>query len=80
MAAGAAVDAVDVEENRGARPIELRLVPDNAIKGKLIDTEGRVERFTKRFGVQTIEGRKKQATANKEAKVKGKTKKAGATA
>src|SRR2546423_13158278 len=35
---------------------------------KLIDTEGRVERFTKRFGVQTIEGRKKQAPANKEAK------------
>ena len=25
---------------------------------KLIDTEGRVERFTKRFGVQTVEGRK----------------------
>jgi large subunit ribosomal protein L31 len=35
---------------------------------KLIDTEGRVERFTKRFGVQTAEGRKKQATANKAAK------------
>ena len=37
---------------------------------KLIDTEGRVERFTKRFGAQTAEVRKKQADANKAAKVK----------
>jgi large subunit ribosomal protein L31 len=43
---------------------------------KLIDTEGRVDRFMKRFGTQTIEGRKKQAAANKAAK----TKKSGATA
>ena len=35
---------------------------------KLIDTEGRVERFTKRFGAQTTEGRKAQVTANKAAK------------
>ena len=35
---------------------------------KLSDTEGRVERFTKRFGAQTIEGRKAQATKNKAAK------------
>jgi large subunit ribosomal protein L31 len=49
---------------------------------KLIDTEGRVERFTKRFGAQTAEGRKRQATANKAAKTAkaGKGKKAGATA
>ena len=51
---------------------------------KLIDTEGRVERFTKRFGAQTIEGRKKQATANKAAKATkaktGKAKKRGAAA
>jgi large subunit ribosomal protein L31 len=40
---------------------------------KLIDTEGRVERFTKRFGSQTSEGRKAQATAAKAAKAtKGK--------
>jgi large subunit ribosomal protein L31 len=45
---------------------------------KLIDTEGRVERFTKRFGAQTAEGRKKQATVNAAAKTKGK--KTGATA
>ena len=32
---------------------------------KLIDTEGRVERFTKRFGVQTVEGRKAAAAAAK---------------
>jgi large subunit ribosomal protein L31 len=41
---------------------------------KLIDTEGRIERFTKRFGAQTAEARKKQATATKAAKA-GKTKK-----
>jgi large subunit ribosomal protein L31 len=35
---------------------------------KLIDTEGRVERFTKRFGAQTTEGRKAQVTKNKVAK------------
>jgi large subunit ribosomal protein L31 len=33
---------------------------------KLIDTEGRVERFTKKFGVQTSESRKKAAKAKKE--------------
>jgi large subunit ribosomal protein L31 len=37
---------------------------------KLIDTEGRVERFTKRFGAQTAQGRKTQAAANKAAKAK----------
>jgi large subunit ribosomal protein L31 len=46
---------------------------------KLIDTEGRVERFTKRFGAQTAEGRKKQATANKAATA-SKTSKARKTA
>ena len=45
---------------------------------KLIDTEGRVERFTKRFGAQTLAGRKQQTAANKDAKTKGK--KTGATA
>ena len=30
---------------------------------KLIDTEGRVERFTKKFGVQTSESRKQAAKA-----------------
>ena len=34
---------------------------------KLIDTEGRIERFTKKFGVQTSESRKKAARAKKEA-------------
>ena len=34
-------------------------------KQKLIDTEGRVERFTKRFGAQSAESRR---TAGKEAK------------
>ena len=44
---------------------------------KLIDTEGRVERFTKRFGAQSVQGRKEQTKANKAAKTKGK--KAAAT-
>ncbi len=33
---------------------------------KLIDTEGRVERFTKKFGAQTVESRKQKAKAKKE--------------
>jgi large subunit ribosomal protein L31 len=40
---------------------------------KLIDTEGRVERFTKRFGAQTTE-------AHKESTKKAKAKKAAAEA
>jgi large subunit ribosomal protein L31 len=35
---------------------------------KLIDTEGRVERFTKRFGTQTTAGVKKQVATNKTTK------------
>ena len=35
---------------------------------KLIDTEGRVERFTKRFGTQTASGRKAATAATKTAK------------
>ena len=34
---------------------------------KLIDTEGRVERFTKKFGAQTAASRKSAATAKKSA-------------
>ena len=44
---------------------------------KLIDTEGRVERFTKRFGAQSAETRKtaeKVAKAAKASAAKGKTK------
>ena len=33
---------------------------------KLVDTEGRVERFTKRFGAQTSESRKAAAKAKKQ--------------
>ena len=52
---------------------------------KLIDTEGRVERFTKKFGAQTAEQRKTAATAAKAAKAKTtgatkRTKKTTATA
>jgi large subunit ribosomal protein L31 len=35
---------------------------------KLIDTEGRVERFTKKFGTQTVEQRKTAAKAVKVAR------------
>ncbi len=42
---------------------------------KLIDTEGRVERFTKRFGTQTAAARKEAVKATKAAKA---TKKAPA--
>ena len=35
---------------------------------KLIDTEGRVDRFTKKFGAQTVEQRKVAAQAAKDAK------------
>ena len=35
---------------------------------KLIDTEGRVERFTKKYGAQTSESRKTAAAAAKKAK------------
>lgn len=42
---------------------------------KLIDTEGRVERFTKKFGAQTLEGRK-AAAAEAKAKKVAKSKKA----
>ena len=48
---------------------------------KLIDTEGRVERFTKRFGAQTTEARKaatKAASAAKTAAKKGKSSPASA--
>ena len=41
---------------------------------KLIDTEGRVDRFTKRFGSQSVETRK---TADKAAKAAKATKAAG---
>ena len=36
---------------------------------KLVDTEGRVERFTKRFGAQTSESRKQAEKAGKAKKV-----------
>jgi large subunit ribosomal protein L31 len=51
---------------------------------KLIDTEGRIERFTKRFGTQTLEERRKSAAATKAAAKASKTPKpktkAGASA
>ena len=40
---------------------------------KLIDTEGRVERFTKKYGAQTAEQRKTAAKAAKAAKKTTKT-------
>lgn len=40
---------------------------------KLVDTEGRVERFTKKFGAQTVEGRKAAAAAAAKGKKTGKS-------
>ena len=37
---------------------------------KLVDTEGRVERFTKRFGAQTSESRKQAAKATRQTQTK----------
>ena len=37
---------------------------------KLIDTEGRVDRFTKKFGAQTADARKTAAKAKKDAAAK----------
>jgi large subunit ribosomal protein L31 len=37
---------------------------------KLIDTEGRVDRFTKKFGAQTVEKKKTADKAAKDAKAK----------
>jgi large subunit ribosomal protein L31 len=47
---------------------------------KLIDTEGRVERFTKRFGTVTAADRKKMDKDNKAAKATKSPKKAAAQA
>ena len=44
---------------------------------KLIDTEGRVDRFTKKFGAQTSEQRKTAAKAKKVTAAKTAKKKAG---
>ena len=49
-------------------------------KQKLIDTEGRVERFTKRFGTVTAADRKKMDKDNKAAKAVKSPKKAAANA
>ena len=45
---------------------------------KLIDTEGRVDRFQKKFGAQTVEKRKVAAKAAKETKAKSAKGKAAA--
>lgn len=39
---------------------------------KLVDTEGRVERFTRKYGAQTVAGRKAATAAAKAAPAKGK--------
>jgi large subunit ribosomal protein L31 len=42
-------------------------------KQKLLDTEGRVERFTKKYGAQTVESRKTAAKTTKTAAKKATT-------
>ena len=71
-------------KTRSTKP-ELHLEICNAChpfftgRQKLIDTEGRVERFTKRFGAQSVEAHKTAAKASKAAKAAApKSKRAGA--
>ena len=75
-------------KTRSTKP-ELHLEICNAChpfftgRQKLIDTEGRVERFTKRFGAQSADARKAATKAAKATKAAAATKggrKAGATA
>ena len=72
-------------KTRSTKP-ELHLEICNAChpfftgRQKLIDTEGRVERFTKRFGAQSVEGRKAQTRRPNKAAKTPKAKKAGASA
>ena len=47
---------------------------------KMIDTEGRVDRFTKRFGAQSAAAIKEASKANKAAKAAKTTKKSSASA
>ena len=72
-------------KTRSTKP-ELHLEICNAChpfftgRQKLIDTEGRVERFTKRFGTQTATARKEATKAAKTAKAAKTTKKTRANA
>jgi len=67
-------------KTRSTKP-ELHLEICNAChpfftgRQKLIDTEGRAERFTKRFGAQTAEARKQATKATRAAKATKTTKK-----
>ncbi len=65
---GGVEDALDQE--RAAPRDLLQCHPFFTGRQKLIDTEGRVERFTKKFGAQTVEARKAAATAAKGTKSK----------
>jgi len=72
-------------KTRSTKP-ELHLEICNAChpfftgRQKLIDTEGRVERFTKRFGAQTTEARRAATKATKAASAAKKGKSSPATA
>ena len=60
-------DVEDSLDEAGAAPRNLQqLSPVLHGRQKLIDTEGRVERFTKRFGAQTSESRKQAAKSKKQ--------------
>ena len=72
-------------KTRSTKP-ELHLEICNAChpffpgRQKLIDTEGRVERFTKRFGAETAEARKAATKATKAASAAKKAKSSPANA
>jgi large subunit ribosomal protein L31 len=59
---------IETRSTRGSFSVEIcsNCHPFFTGRQKLIDTEGRVERFTKKFGAQTSESRKKAAKSKKE--------------
>jgi len=59
---------IDTKSTRGSFAVEIcsNCHPFFTGRQKLLDTEGRVERFKKKFGVQTSESRKAAAKAKKE--------------
>ncbi len=61
-------NVIETKSTRGSFQVEIcsNCHPFFTGRQKLLDTEGRVERFKKKFGVQTSESRKAAAKAKKE--------------
>ena len=63
-------NVIETRSTRGSFHVEIcsNCHPFFTGRQKLVDTEGRVERFTKKFGAQTVEGRKAGAKNRREAR------------